>query len=381
MDPIDAYLHLYNLLERVNSLMGSLIVRDINKESDNKKSPGEDEDAEDGVDLDTLIEERENEAYFNPTKGNVVFASALDCWAFTLSSFSEILHKKIGFKKEIIEKLLWGDYYYNHKSKKVYTQKIHENSKPMFVEFVLDNIYKLYNLVYNEKNVEKINKAAAAINVTVNKSELNFIEKDPKPLLKSIIRQWLPVAPTVFDVVLQVLPTPIKGYQTKRDVLFPSYKLGHSENTVIAKFDELAGQYLAGEEMGEDVPILSFVSKMVPIEKKNIGGDEFYYDKNRDDIKFMPFARNYIGTIKKGKEYYVIGPKHDPKSNYYDIQKFKFENLYFFMGQYLEPVDEVPPGNIFSVSGLENYIFKTATISSFFESPTILPSNINVTLF
>jgi translation elongation factor EF-G len=123
---------------------------------------------------------------------------------------------------------------------------------------------------------------------------------------------------------------------------------------------------------------MCFVSKMVQIEKKNIGGEEYSKDKNRDEVKFMPFARNYIGTIKRGKEYFVIGPKHDPKTNYYDIQRFKFENLYFFMGQYLEPVDEVPPGNIFSVSGLENHIFKTATITSFFEAPTILPNNINV---
>ena len=175
---MDAYLHLNMLLEKVNSLMGSLIVRDLNKENENNTNQNKE------IDLDQLIEERENEAYFNPTKGNVVFSSALDCWAFTLSSFSDILHKKIGFKKEVIEKLLWGDYYFNHKTKKVFTEKIHENSKPMFVEFVLDNIYKLYNLIYIEKNVEKITKAASAINATINKNELNIIEKDPKPLLK-----------------------------------------------------------------------------------------------------------------------------------------------------------------------------------------------------
>ena len=92
----------------------------------------------------------------------------------------------------------------------------------------------------------------------------------------------------------------------------------------------------------------------------------------------MPFARNFLGTIKKNKEYWVIGPKHDPINKVYDITKFKFKNLYFFMGQYLEPVDEIPPGNIFSVSGLENSIFKTATLTSEFECPSIVPTQINV---
>jgi ribosome assembly protein 1 len=186
---MESYLHLNNLLEKVNSLMGSLIMRDLNKESEMNKKANEDENKdEDGeaneIDLDTLIEEKENEAYFNPAKGNVVFCSALDCWAFNLSTFADILHKKIGVKKEAIEKLLWGDYYFHAKTKKVYKEKIHENSRPMFVEFVLENIYKLYNLVYYEKNVEKITKAAAAINATINKNELNYIEKDPKPLLR-----------------------------------------------------------------------------------------------------------------------------------------------------------------------------------------------------
>ena len=47
------------------------------------------------------------------------------------------------------------------------------------------------------------------------------------------------------------------------------------------------------------------------------------------------------------------------------------------MGQYLEPVDELYPGCIFSIGGLENYVIKTATISNCFECPSIIPRNIN----
>ena len=47
------------------------------------------------------------------------------------------------------------------------------------------------------------------------------------------------------------------------------------------------------------------------------------------------------------------------------------------MGQSLEPIEELYPGCIFSIGGLENYVIKTATISNCFDCPSIIPRNIN----
>lgn len=33
---------------------------------------------------------------------------------------------------------------------------------------------------------------------------------------------------------------------------------------------------------------------------------------NDDDIMFIAFGRIYSGTIRRGQEVYVLGPKHDP---------------------------------------------------------------------
>jgi ribosome assembly protein 1 len=134
--------------------------------------------------LDRLIEEKEKEYYFDPGQGNVVFCSALDGWAFTLPTFGEILSKKLGFKKEAIVKYLWGEHYFNGKQKKIFNEPPSENSKPMFVEFILDNLYKLYKLVYVEKDVEKITKTAENLKANILKSEMNMLEKDPRPLMR-----------------------------------------------------------------------------------------------------------------------------------------------------------------------------------------------------
>lgn len=194
MDPLEAYLYLVNLLEKTNSLMGSLIVRDIHVESENKEkykqkrresTSNHAESTENiEIDINILIEEKENELYFSPDKGNVVFASAIDCWGFTLESYSEILTKKIGFKKEAITKLLWGEYYFNKSNKKVYNNPVNSSSKPMFVEFVLNNIYKLYKIALVDKNLEEVNKAALTLNAELLKSELNMFDKNPRQVLK-----------------------------------------------------------------------------------------------------------------------------------------------------------------------------------------------------
>lgn len=198
MDPEEAYIYLVNLLEKTNSLMGSLIVRDINLESESKnkykihktssdfmRSNSEDLSGQNSeIDMNVLIQEKEDELYFSPEKGNVVFASAIDCWGFTLESFSDLLSKSTGFKREVITKLLWGEYYFNKSTKKVHKTKINANSKPMFVEFVLNNIYKLYNLALVDKNIEAVTKASKTVGAELLKNEVNMFEKNPRAVLR-----------------------------------------------------------------------------------------------------------------------------------------------------------------------------------------------------
>jgi ribosome assembly protein 1 len=198
MDPEEAYIYLVNLLEKTNSLMGSLIVRDINLESESKnkyknshktssdliRNNSEDNNNNNEVDMNILIQEKEDELYFSPEKGNVIFASAIDCWGFTLESFSDLLSKSTGFKREVITKLLWGEYYFNKSTKKVHKTKINNNSKPMFVEFVLNNIYKLYNLALIDKNLDAVLKASKTVGAELLKNEVNMFDKNPRMVLR-----------------------------------------------------------------------------------------------------------------------------------------------------------------------------------------------------
>jgi translation elongation factor EF-G len=53
--------------------------------------------------------------------------------------------------------------------------------------------------------------------------------------------------------------------------------------------------------------------------------------QNENDVMFIAFGRMYSGTIRRGQEMYVLGPKHDPskitdKVCFYDL--FIIRNLY-----------------------------------------------------
>lgn len=161
MSPIEAHSHLQKLVEQVNAVMGSFFAGERmeddmkwREEIERKKAAREGAEVSDEVEVDKEYEEKDDEdIYFAPEKGNVVFASAIDGWAFTVRQFASIYERKLGISKEKLEKVLWGDYYFDPKTKRVLGAKHLKgrNLKPMFVQLVLDNIWAVYDSVLVKK--------------------------------------------------------------------------------------------------------------------------------------------------------------------------------------------------------------------------------------
>jgi ribosome assembly protein 1 len=53
--------------------------------------------------------------------------------------------RKLGVKREVLQKTLWGEYYFNSKTKKIYKKNFNGKMVPMFVQFVLNNIWEVYS--------------------------------------------------------------------------------------------------------------------------------------------------------------------------------------------------------------------------------------------
>jgi len=87
---------------------------------------------------------QDEEDVFQPAKGNVVFASAIDAWGFRVQSFADMYAAKLGASATVLQRALWGDYYYSPKLKKIVGRKAAAGKlKPMFVQLVLEPIWQV----------------------------------------------------------------------------------------------------------------------------------------------------------------------------------------------------------------------------------------------
>lgn len=101
-----------------------------------------------------VLEEKDDSAlYFSPELGNVVFASAMDGWCFRIHQFAQLYASKLGIKESLLRKVLWGEYYLDPKNKRVVGPKGLKGRalKPMFVQFVLENIWNVYSAVLAQR--------------------------------------------------------------------------------------------------------------------------------------------------------------------------------------------------------------------------------------
>lgn len=174
MSAAEAYTHLSKLLEQVNAVMGSFFAGErmeddlkwrerveeritaasarAQERADGSLASNAYEISHNGEEVDTdgtsaqYEEKDDEEIYFAPEKNNVIFGSAIDGWAFTVRQFASLYEKKLGIKRSILEKVLWGDFYLDPKTKRVLGSKHLKgrNLKPMFVQLVLENIWAVY---------------------------------------------------------------------------------------------------------------------------------------------------------------------------------------------------------------------------------------------
>ncbi len=83
----------------------------------------------------------------NPLLGNVCFASAQYGFCFTLESFAQLYsdtHFGSGLDPKEFAKRLWGDIYFNSKTRRFTKKSPHGSAQRSFIEFVLEPLYKIF---------------------------------------------------------------------------------------------------------------------------------------------------------------------------------------------------------------------------------------------
>jgi ribosome assembly protein 1 len=181
MTPLEAYRHLSIIIEKINAILSSFIQTDADVIQNNNNENEEKSAANQIIDEDYL-ERLENKLYFSPAKGNIVFCSATDCWGFRIMDFIDIFSKKLGCNQKVLAKTLWGDFYLNPKTKQISTKPLSEKHKPMFVDFILQNIWNVYEKLQSGDQ-EIIDKIAKGLGIEIPEKMKENNWKDPQPLI------------------------------------------------------------------------------------------------------------------------------------------------------------------------------------------------------
>lgn len=429
MTPNEAFIHLSKLLEQVNAVLGSFFQGERMEEDLNWREKMEEranaaaaakasanEDNTDSVDLQ--FEEKDDEdIYFAPEKNNVIFSTATDGWAFTCRQFASLYEKKLGIKRGILEKVLWGSFYLDPKTKKVLGPKHLKgrNLKPMFVQLVLEPVWTVYQATTGgdsgKGDPALLDKVTKSLNLTIPSHILRA--RDPRLLLTTVFASWLPLSTAVLVSVIESLPSPPIAQHERLPTVLDS-------SPGSANIDPQIRDAMVTFKHGDSDPVVAYVSKMVsipeselPENKRKAGGQmsgeeardlarqkraeaaraqaalqengngvdpltqalgEVSLDSNVPDPEqkkidlehLVGFARIYSGTISVGDTLYVIPPKWSPAEPNIEPKPREIEvkALYMLMGRSLEALNSVPAGVVFGIAGLEGKILKSGTLCS-----------------
>lgn len=246
--------------------------------------------------------------------------------------------------------------------------------------------------------------------------------KDTRNLLLSIFSQWLPLAPSAFQAIIDKVPAPAaaQSFRIPR-MLHP--ELGRLDDD-IAPANKLERDLYSGSNADEAYRV-AYVSKMFAVkiedlpqnQRKQLTAEDMrarakalkeakekkeallaegkaeeaeavmaaYHAANvepTEDDKvdesnggsagkedaLIGFARLYSGTITLGETLYAVLPKYNSDlapshpSNSKHLQTIKVENLFMMMGRELLAVKEVQAGNLFAIGGLEGIVLRNATL-------------------
>ena len=383
-DTREAYERVRMLLHEVNGLMSAFESEKFISQADTfltafdaaeeRGGRGGDDEDEDGgtttVDyLDDVEDDEDEDAeVFNIARGNVAFGSAIDGWAFRPDLFVDVYAEKLGCSKSSLFRALSGDWYYHPRMRRIVSRKVAKGKlKPLFVQCILDPIWKLYDVAEREKNGEDVERTLAdlarALKVDVTEKELN--NPDRRAALQSVMRAWLPMSQCVLEMVAQCLPSPVEAAAKRLARVFPVPALRGPRPSGV----DDARRAVAACSSSDDAPTIVFVSKMMAIPKSHVQG-ALSEPGAPGDSKFLAFARVFSGTVRKGDRLYVLNSTHDPSDHdANEIEEVVLSDLYLMMGQGMFKVDRVPAGNLLAIGGLERSILKSATLSSSLECP------------
>lgn len=286
--------------------------------------------------ISTCSDENVGDMQVFPEKGTVSFGSGLHGWAFTIEKFAKLYAAKFDVPKEKMMQRLWGNNFYNAKEKK-WTKTQTDGSQRAFCQFIMDPICKLFSSIMNDQK-DKYEKMFSTLGI-----ELKGDDKDlsGKALLKRVMQLWLPAGDCLLEMIVRHLPSPWQAQKYRVDTLYEGPKDDEAANGI--------------RNCDPNAPLMMYVSKMVPTSDKG---------------RFYAFGRVFSGTVATGQKVRIQGPYYVPGEKT-DLTIKTIQRTVIMMGKYVEQVQDVPCGNTCCLVGVDKFLLKSGTLTTYDQAHNI----------
>lgn len=324
---------------------------------------------------------------FCPSRGNVVFASGLHGWCFSLESLSTlyvdfveeddydsdeegmydntfgrgVLGKNLSIDE--LSKRLWGETYLDPTSRSFHkrikdcpsVKDKSSSSLPQrtFVEYVLEPIYKIYTACLGEEESE-VNKVLRSVGVHLAKDQLR---SSANVLLKAAFEKLMGDASGFVDMIVKNVPSPAVAAPGKVARCYSG-----PLNSKIAK------------SMLNCNPNGQLIIHVVKLYSKSINSESTPAPSAADDEEeageksgggyqhsFSAFGRIYSGSVRPGDKVKVLGEAYTPDDDE-DVALATVEAVAIPRGRFRTEVSVATAGNWVLLDGIDASIAKTATI-------------------
>ncbi|KAB7495937.1 U5 small nuclear ribonucleoprotein component [Armadillidium nasatum] len=270
--------------------------------------------------------------YVSPLLGNICFASAQYSICFNLKSFAKLY--SIHFNQDIplndFARRLWGDIYFNPKTRKFTKKPPSSTSQRSFVEFVLEPLYKIFAHIVGDVD-KSLNPLMEELGVHMSKEEQKM---NIKPLIKLFMSKFMGTFEAFIDMCVSHIPSPEANARLK------------IESTYTGPLDaDIVEQMMTCDPDG---PLVVHTTKQYP---------------NEDATAFHVFGRVLSGTLRANQDVRVLGEKYTLMDEE-DSRFLTVGRLWIYEARYNIEVNAVPAGNWVLIEGIDEPIVKTSTITN-----------------
>ncbi len=267
----------------------------------------------------------------DPRKGTVAIGSAYHGWAFTIPQFARLYAKRYGMSVQTLTEMFWGDHYYNPATKCWQSTPEVENGPPLkraFCEFIMDPIIKLSRAL-RDCDEPTYTKLLDKLGIKLNTEDKAFKGRE---FIRRCFQKWIMAADAILEMMVLHLPSPKVAQVYRCPYLYEG-----PQDDVCAK---------AIKDCDPDGPVMVYISKIVPGEKG----------------RFYSFGRVFSGTITSGHKVRIMGANYDAKTKT-DLYFKSVTSTVLMMGKKTEKVPSVPCGNTVGLTGIDQFLTKTGTLS------------------